>query len=170
MSQPADFVKDYGPAIGPTLAFLLGVFALFIKYKVDQFTASRSLKKRLLHLQKMVISCSPPTTFHPKQSETGFIHADEARNLSNIARFYSKLLALNLAFDSVEKAVIEHGNAEQILMFHNSKWWFKIIFNDIEKMRNTDNHRLSKADLANLTHTWELLKESILGQVNMDYI
>ena len=170
MSQSADFVKDYGPAIGPTLAFLLGVFALFIKYKVDQFTASRSLKKRLIHLQKMVISCAPPVIFHPKISETGFIHADEARNLSNIVRFYSKLLALNSAFDSVEKAVIEHGNAEQILMFHNSKWWFKIIFKDIEKMRSTDNYRLRKTDLDNLTHTWELLKESMLGQVKMDYV
>ncbi len=170
MPHLSDILKDYGSAIGPTLAFVLGVLALFIKYKVDQFTAFRSLRKRLLYLQKMVVSCAPPSTFHPKQSETGFIHADEARNLSNIARFYSKLLALNSAFDSVEKAVIEHGNAEQILMFHNSKWWFKIIYNDIEKMRNTDKYRLNKADLDNLTHTWGLLKESILGQVNMDYI
>lgn len=170
MSQLTDFLKDYGSAIGPTLAFLLGIFALFIKYKIDQFTASRSLKRRLLHLQKIVLSCPPPDKFHPKKSESGLMHADEARNMTNHSRFYSKLLALHSAFNSVEKTVLEYGTADQILMFHSSKWWFDILFKDVENKRKTKGYRIHEQDFNDVRRTWKLLEASIQDEREMDYI
>jgi len=76
----AEILKNYGALIGPLLAFALGVIAIYIKFYVDREVESWKRRKKLFKLFQLIRESRPPGHFYPKVSETGFIHADQARN------------------------------------------------------------------------------------------
>lgn len=164
-----DLLKDYGPAIGPALAFLLGMLALYAKYKFDQVSARWTVTHRIDHLQKLVGKVTPPPEYFPKFSENG-LHADEARNLTNMARFYAHLLALKPVVEAVGTSVAESGSETQVLRFHSAKWWFDILLTKVEKWRDTENFRLSQAEYADLLREWRDFVETLSGRVDLGYI
>ncbi len=43
-----DFIKDYGAVFVPTMAFGLGVFAIYIKFFIDKNLEARRSNKKLL--------------------------------------------------------------------------------------------------------------------------
>lgn len=159
METVRQILKDYGPAIGPALAFTFGILALFLKYQVDRWTASWSLSRRLRHLEHMVANSGPPETFFPNASPT-FLHVDEARNLANLARFYSGLLALRPLFDSLIDPIAEQADFQQIARFHAMKWHFDVIIKQVEAWRATDQFRLSEHHLLELQERWKSLQNS----------
>lgn len=170
MPPASEILKDYGPAIGPALAFLFGLLAFLAKYKVDHLIARWTLTKRIGNLQDLVEKAAPPRDFFPLKSESGFLHAHEARNLTNLARFYSRLLALKPAFDALDKAVAEHGNSDQTLQFHFAKWWFDILVTKVEKWRAEENFRLTPIEFENLGREWSEFVDAISGKMDMQYI
>lgn len=89
---------DYGSAIGPFLAFVLGIAALYVNYKVDYYQKKKNYKLEFNKLVEFIRITFPPKKFHPNKSKNGLMHADQARNFTNIARFYSKLLILEPFF------------------------------------------------------------------------
>ena len=165
-----DFLKDYGPAIGPALAFLLGLVALFGKYQVDQWTASWTVERRLIDLKSLVIKSAPPSDFFPRMSPEGLLHADEARNLSNLARFYARLLALKPVFDRIQISIAEAGSPDTVAQFHNMKWWFDILMKRVEAWRSMERFRMSSVDFANLQQEWEYLRDAASSKDPLPYI
>jgi hypothetical protein len=63
MGELEAFLKDYGPAVGPALAFGFGILALIVKHKIDHWTAKWSLDRRLQNLERLVTDIGPPTYF-----------------------------------------------------------------------------------------------------------
>src|SRR2546427_8242785 len=165
-----DFLKDYGPAIGPALAFLLGLVALFGKYQVDQGTASWTVDRRLSDLKSLVIKSAPPSDFFPHVSTGGLLHADQARNLTNLALFYARLVALKPVFDGLQKSIAETGSPDAVAKFHNMKWWFDILMKRVEAWRTMENFRMSSADFANLQQEWESLRDAASSKDPLPYI
>lgn len=165
-----EILKDYGPAIGPALAFLLGLLALYFKYLFDRASERWTVVRRMDHLQKLVGTMSPPPDYFPRSAIGGIIHADEARNLTNLARFYSRLLALRSVVESVGESVAESGSKDQIVRFHSAKWWFDILVKTVEKRRETEDFKLSSADHADLLRQWQQFVETVSGEDQMGYI
>jgi hypothetical protein len=170
METVRHFLKDYGPAVGPALAFVFGFLALFVKYQVDRLTARWSLSRRLRHLEHLVAASGPPETFFPNSSQ-GFIHADEARNLTNLARFYSRLLALKPVFDSILGPLAESGSRQQIARFHAMKWWFDITLKQVETWRAADRFRMKDSDFRDIQAHWDNLRGAATNpDVQLEYI
>jgi len=166
----AEFLKDYGPAIGPTLAFILSIFALYVKYRFDQVSAGWNVVRRIDHLRSLVGKVTPPPEYFPQSTSNELLHADEARNLTNLARFYAHLLALKPVVEAVGKSVADSGNEDQVLRFHSAKWWFDILMTKVEKWRTTENFRLSFTDHENLLREWKQFVEMLSGKADMSYI
>lgn len=166
----AELLKDYGPAIGPTLAFILGMLALYGKYRFDQVSAGWTVARRIDHLKNLVRKVTPPPEYFPMSARDGILHADEARNLTNLARFYAHLLALKPVVEAVGKSVADSGSEDQVIQFHNAKWWFDILMTTVEKWRATESFRLSSTDHVNLLCEWKLFVEALSGKANMNYI
>jgi hypothetical protein len=59
MPDLKEILKNYGPAIGPSLAFLLGLLALFGKYRVEQWAAQWTLNRRLRNFKRLALSEAP---------------------------------------------------------------------------------------------------------------
>jgi hypothetical protein len=153
-----EIFKDYGSAIGPTVAFLLGIFALFIKNKVDIcMERCRTLKKFRL-LKELINESSPPSKYHPQKSDIGLIHADQARNITNIARFYNRLLTTRILIDNLEEDIFRHGEKSDIQQFNNIKWWHNILLKDIEKIR--ESSELDMNTFRELSQNYQLMKDA----------
>lgn len=165
-----ELLKDYGPAIGPTLAFVLGMLALYGKYRFDQVSAGWTVARRIDHLINLVGKVAPPPEYFPLSASDRLLHADEARNLTNLSRFYAHLLALKPVVEAVGKSVADSGNEDQVIRFHSAKWWFDILMTTVEKWRATENFRLSPTDHGNLLSEWKLFVEALSGKADMSYI
>lgn len=63
-----EIFKSYGAAIGPTLAFILGILALFVKYRLDEFFAKKNLNRELDKLYSLLRNAEPPPEYFPKKS------------------------------------------------------------------------------------------------------
>jgi hypothetical protein len=169
MNSLKQLLKDYGPALGPAVAFAFGLLALFLKNKVDQWTAHWNVSRRLRNLQHLVSASGPPETFFPQTSKVG-IHADEARNLTNLARFYSRLLAVKPVFDALVEPISEVGNMQQIASFHAMKWWFDITLKQVESWRSTEGFRMSSSDLCSLQDDWAHVQDAATNpQEQLEY-
>lgn len=166
----SDVLKDYGSAIGPTLAFILGMLALYGKYRFDQVSAGWTVGRRIDHLRNLVGKVAPPPEYFPQSAGDGLLHADEARNLTNLARFYAHLLALKPVVEAVGKSVVDSGSEDQVIRFHSAKWWFDVLITTVEKWRAKENFRLSPADHLNLLGEWKLFVETLSGTADMSYI
>jgi hypothetical protein len=166
----AELLKDYGSAIGPTLAFILGLLALYGKYRFDQVSAGWNVTRRIEHLKNLVAKVVPPPEYFPQSADGVLLHADEARNLTNLARFYAHLLALKPVVEAVGKLVADSGSEEQVIRFHSAKWWFDILITTVEKWRATENFRLSPTDHMNLLSEWKQFVETLSGRDEMGYI
>ncbi len=165
-----NFLKDYGAAVGPALAFLFGLIALFGKYEVDQLTASWTIERRFNNLKALVAQSAPASTFFPSRSTGGMLHADEARNLTNLARFYARLLALKPQFESMQNSLADARSTDTITQFHNMKWWFEILLKTTEEWRSTKGFRMSEADFDNIQRDWKNLLDATSSKDPLQYL
>jgi len=165
-----NFLKDYGAAVGPALAFFFGLIALFGKYDVDQLTASWKAERQLNSLKTMVMKSAPASDFFPGRSSGGLIHADEARNFTNLARFYARLLALKPMFESMQNSIADARSIDTITQFHNMKWWFDILLKETEEWRSREGFRMSEADFVNLQEHWQYLRDATSNKDSLQYL
>ncbi len=160
-----EIFKVYGSAIGPTIAFCFGIFAVYIKYKVDSFLDKRRTQRDLIKLKELIEQSGPPKTFHPNVSNEGLMHADEARNVSNLARFYNRLLGVAPLIKHLEENVYNHCSLDEIRLFNNINWWFSILLKDVEETRKKG--KLSKSDFLAITMTYESLADTLKDPQHM---
>lgn len=165
-----EIIKDYGAAIGPTLAFILGFLALYGKYWFDQISSRWTVSRRIGHLQKLVARVVPPPDYFPRSSESGLLHADEARNLTNLSRFYSNLLLLKPVVEAVSKSIAEYGNEDQVVRFYSAKWSFDCLIRNLEKWREAEKFRFSQSDYVCLLEDWRNFTGELQGGSSKEYI
>lgn len=117
-----DFLKDYGTLIGPSLAFMLGILAIYIKYLVDHKIEKTKSKRKLDALIKLIIESKPPPKFYPEVSKEGFIHTDQARNLTNISIFLRKITLVLVVIEKIENDVLINCSIPKIQQFNYIKF------------------------------------------------
>ena len=163
-----EIFKGYGAAIGPTLAFCLGVGAIFIKNMIDSYLSIKRVRSEFYKLSKLVKESSPPNTFHPQKSESG-LHAGQASNLTNIARFYNRLLGVAPLIEHLEEDIYKFGSTTEIRTFNNLKWWFSIALREVEAIREKNN--VDHQDIMNINQYYESMLEALNNPNQLyDYI
>ena len=161
--------KDYGAAIGPTLAFCLGVVALFIKNMIDNYLSRKRVRSEFYKLSQLVRESSPPNSFHPQKSESGLMHADQARNLTNIARFYNRLLGVAPLIEHLEEDIYKFGSTSEIRTFNNLKWWFSIALREVEALR--EKRDVGHQDIVDINQHYESMLDALNNPNQLyDYI
>ena len=117
------WLRDYGAAIGPALAFIFGLVMLFVK---DRFEGrQRRAKSRHLVEQLEKLALASPPTWIPVPEEGGYATGDANRgNYLNFQAYYSKLLAAKSFLDANEKNIAEAAVAEVLQRFYDFKWRF----------------------------------------------
>jgi hypothetical protein len=134
------FFKDYGPAIGPALAFLLGILALVITYKVNNHLEKERTLNRFKQLIQLIIESPPPPKYFPRSSYSGpIIPANEARkianNMFNLEIFYNQLLASKVLINDIEEPIVRYGTLKEIRQFNNIKWRHSVLMKHIEEIK-----------------------------------
>ena len=56
----SQFIKDYGSFISPTIAFVLGIVAVLIKYGIDNIVQKRRTKKSFIKAKEMLAKIHLP--------------------------------------------------------------------------------------------------------------
>lgn len=151
-------IKDYGSALGPILAFFFGILTMIVKYKFDEFIDKRNLLKSFNSLKRVIKDSRPPNYYYPKKSE-GLIHADEARNLTNMAIFYNKLIAIREIIKCIDNDINRSRNSKMICQYHNIKWRFDILIRNVEKVRNSK--RVDKSSFFEIQNDFKWLMDAV---------
>jgi hypothetical protein len=130
-----EYIKDYGSLIGPITAFLLGVLALYVKYSIDRKLDEWKSRKRLKKLFELIKHSAPPSHYHPNKPKDGLIHANEARNITNLSNFNHRLTVLSMFIEKIANDVMVHSTLGEVQQFHRIKWLVEGIKSRVEKMR-----------------------------------
>lgn len=137
----SQFIKDYGSIISPTIAFILGIVAVLIKYGIDNIVQKRRTKKSFIKAKKMLAKihlpdyCEGPN----KKSPHEFMHATMARNLSNISRLYFSLSATYKYLQSLEKDINQSKNLLIINQYFYLVWRVENMITEIEAIRESSD-------------------------------
>ncbi|QNF33653.1 hypothetical protein HUW51_13315 [Adhaeribacter swui] len=131
-----EFFKDYGSAIGPCIAFLLGIIAIYLKAVVDRSIEERKTNKKLSNLISLIKNSTPPPKYYPKISEDGFLHADQARNLTNFSIFAKRLNAIIMFIDKIEDDVIANCSNSKIQQFHHIKFIASYLNENVKEIQD----------------------------------
>ncbi|MEA2559085.1 MAG: hypothetical protein QOH06_589 [Acidobacteriota bacterium] len=115
--------RDYGAAIGPSVAFMLGIVALYLK-ELFEGRQRRRRSKRLL-AQFIDLAVIEPPQWFPVPDEDGYARGDANRgNRSTVTLYHSHLLAAKAFLDANEKQVVEDASLEVIRSLYQCKWRF----------------------------------------------
>jgi hypothetical protein len=131
-----EFLKDYGTLIGPVLAFGLGVVAILIKFYLDRWLEKWKTEKRIKKLIGLIKSSPPPKTYFPNKSQSGFIHADEARNLTNLSIFLKKIEVIESVIDKIEESVLTNSSNIRIQQLTDIKFIVRYYKRDLYDLKN----------------------------------
>lgn len=98
------------------------------------------------------------------------LHADEARNLTNLARFYARLVAMRAVFARLQDSVAETASMDALAQFHNMKWHFDLVLSRVESWRAHKGHRPEPSDWEALRRDWDSLKEAASSREPFPYL
>jgi hypothetical protein len=170
MESIKQLLKDYGPAIGPALAFVLSFCAFFAKDAADRMISKWSLARRLRHLEILLSTYAPPKTFFSSPSGESKL-GDSLRNRTNLARFYIRLLALKPVFEALNGPVAGFGSYQQLARFYGMKWWFDLVLNDVESWRSDADFEMTSGHFDHLSEYWERLRSAATNpDAQIEYI
>ena len=157
-------LKDYGSLIGPALAFILGVMAIYIKFYTDRQLENWKSRKKLKKLFKLIKESKPPLKYYPNKS-SNFIHADQARNLTNHSIFYKKIKVINYYINNIEEDILTNGSLIEIQQFTDLQFVISYMNRDIETFRNGSKQKdenlnfkdLDKSDFLKIMNDYDRL-------------
>ena len=163
-----EILKDFGTLIGPTFAFTLGVIAIYIKFYSDRQTEAWRSRKRLRKLIQMIYDSRPPSRYYPQKSKEVFMHADEARNLTNITIFVKRLQTVNSYIEMTKNDILTNGSVPEIRQFQDLKFIVDYLLKDVEIFRsnartidkektNSDFNYVEQREFSHLTESYERL-------------
>ena len=130
-----EFLKNYGTLVGPLFAFTLGVIALYIKFYIDRQVENWRSKKKMRKLIQIVLASRPPLKYYSQKSQEGFLHADQARNLTNLSIFYKRLEVILTFIETVESDILTNCSVAEIQQFYDLKFIVGYLNRDVEESR-----------------------------------
>lgn len=155
-----DFLKDYGAAVGPGLAFLLGLLTLFVKDVIERRMGRRNTRRRLRDILSMMRAVPPPPFQGPIDalSNSRFM----LTNATNMLAFYDRLTGVEGAMGAVDKAVHEHGQADAIMLFERMKWHLDVILRERKQFHKVSTGTAIPGDdnFFNVQSSWQAFVEA----------
>lgn len=131
-----EILREYGAAIGPALAFLLGLAMLFIKDRVEKKQAERRSAKLLVILIRMFEQLQVPayvgqiTVDDPPDTDT-----DASANRANLSRFYKRLMPIRAFVQYNEEIITRTGSVATIAKFYAVKYHFELLLSKVDEAR-----------------------------------
>jgi hypothetical protein len=155
-----DFLKDYGAAIGPGLAFLLGLLTLFVKYGIDRCLGRRNTRRRLRDILEMMRGLPPPPFQGPIDALSNVTFM--LPNATNMLAFYDQLAAVESAMGAIDNAVHEDGEADTIMLFERMKWHLDTILREREHFHKvgTGTDIPGEDNFVNVHSSWQAFVET----------
>lgn len=145
-----DFLKNYGVLIGPLLAFTLGVIAIYIKFYIDRQVENWRSRKKMRKLIEIIQASQPPLKYYPLKSNNGFIHADQARNLTNLSIFTKRLEVILSYIETVENNILTDCSVNEIQQFHDLKFIVVYMSKNVSELRDKSSLFDKKSNLLDL--------------------
>lgn len=148
-----DVFKDYGPAIGPALAFLFGLGTLLLKQKLDQVFARRDADRRIAKILQL-LKDSPPPRFEGPISALSH-PADVLRNALSMRLFLDRVAVIMAVVDAAESVVHQHGRPATILRYQNIRQHLEIIGSEKGYFRGKEPHLMPvDENFFNIEQAW----------------
>lgn len=155
-----ELFRDYGSAIGPTFAFLLGILALAIKNAFDRLVARSEAERRVKRIAEIMTMSPPPPFQGPIDALTNvkFVMA----NAVNMSKFYDRMAAVKGAIDAADKPVHEHGRPHTIIKFDKMRLQFDIIMKERDFFQKSpgSSDLPRQENFFNVQQSWEALIEA----------
>lgn len=148
IKEVEEFLKAWGPLIGPFLAFMLGIWAMWIKNWFDTKKEKGIIRKKMADLVAFV-----KVTEVPKFQDEG---NDNRWNTINLARFLKKCILIKSMIENLDKDLHKYGNLYQINQYNSLKWWLDIVLKQVRNMRDSDK-LLCESDFEALKSIYENL-------------
>lgn len=125
-------IKDYGPAIGPILAFVFGILTLMIKYGLDKLLDRRKIFKSFKILKDFIIDNPPPEYLPVGEVESILGSKACINNLDNILKYRNRLISIDEIIKVVDNDLINTLDLISIRQYHNIKCYFRKILDIID--------------------------------------
>ena len=101
-----ELIKDYGPAIAPFLAFVLGILAIYLKTLIDRRLDRWKTRKRLANLIVIIRQSVPPKYFDNLYNDRSF----DMVNCMNHFAFDERFVAITMFIEKIENEVLLNGD------------------------------------------------------------
>lgn len=128
-------IKDYGSAIGSVLAFVFGIMTMMIKYRLDKLIDRRRVLKSFKKLKESIKDNPPPKYIFVGEVEPGDFSKTEIDNLTNLSRYYKRLMSIEEIIKVVDKDLINTLDMRKIRQYHNIRWHFNVILDKMNESR-----------------------------------
>lgn len=128
-----EFIKAYGSVLSPTIAFVLGIAAVYLKIgierKMDKKRAYTSFGTLIAMLSKVTLPpySQPITKGHPD--------AGTLRNITHLSRLYFGLSSINAYLEKITTEIRDHGDALMIHQAYYLGWRLEKFIKTIDDMR-----------------------------------
>ena len=155
-----ELLRDYGAAIGPALAFILGLLALFAKDAIERYAARRNAGRRLKKIVAMMRMSPPPAFQGPIDALSNATFM--LTNAVNMSTFYDRMTAIHGALDAADKVIHEHGKPDLIIKFQRMRWHMNTILQERQHFRKmtTGSDIPIEENFLNARGSWQAFVES----------
>lgn len=151
-----EFFKQYGAAIGPSLAFILGIIAFSLKYQFDESNEKNKAEEVFLGFTRLIEASSPPEYIdNVIHGDSGYSIDYDRVNGSNITTYYQRVLLIKKRLDDILEKKHSLMSEKDVIRLAEIKWWLDYSMKEIEKHRTEFNDVTPLFKKASLTEKLE---------------
>lgn len=130
----AAWLREYGPALGPALAFFFGLLTLFLKDTIEERSRRRKSERLIEQFKRFALAYDPPKWIAPTANDD-YAKADAGRgNAQALGRYHTHLLAAAAFITANEQTIVDSASLHAIKELYHFKWHFERLLN-VAKMR-----------------------------------
>lgn len=142
----AQFIKDYGSILSPTIAFVLGIFTMLLKYYLDSKIQKKQTYDSFEKAKEMLSKIRLPDYCEGSNIDASckIFSAATARNLTNISRMYFSVSATYQYLLSLESEINKSKNLLIINQYFYLVWRVKNFVQQLKSIR--DSQKISASE------------------------
>lgn len=162
-----DFIKDFGPLIGPTLGFMFGLLAIVAHQKINSLLTRRRIHIEVAEIGTLLRRARQPldrytmervTTTLDGVEHTGGRTADGAQSVMSLNHIELVFVGVKGRLDSIKEKVFASGNVNLIERYSRMQWLVDRISVRVAKLERGED--LPTEDFGVIRSLWNrLLKE-----------
>ena len=148
-----DFFRKYGAAVGPSLAFTLGIITFSLKHRFDESNEERKVEEIFSGLTSLIKASNPPKYIDNVllNDEIGYTIDYDRTNGGNITTFYQRVLLISKRLEDIFSDNHISMSENNVLRLTEIKWWLDHNLKELEKHREEFAGVAPLFEKANLT-------------------